>query len=129
MVEGGIFQKIRICLIVKVKLWGAYDNLRQAWSMGTRKVILKMDSLDDIQVLLCSTPVVPLYVVAQYVKQFIQNQWEVKIQHSNREGNRVTNALAKQVFSWELGFYKFMQPPNHVLKLIHDDLEGLTRIE
>ncbi|KAK5793441.1 hypothetical protein PVK06_034587 [Gossypium arboreum] len=40
----GFSRKIGICPIVEAELWGAYDGLRQAWSMGIRNVVLKMDN-------------------------------------------------------------------------------------
>lgn len=61
--------------------------------------------------------------------QMLRNQWEVKIQHVNREDNRVAGVLAKHIPRWELRFYKFLRLIDHVLKLIHDDLEGLIRID
>ncbi|KAK5832914.1 hypothetical protein PVK06_016722 [Gossypium arboreum] len=97
--------------------------------MGIRKVIFEVNNLDAIQMLHNSMLDVHRYTVARDVKQLSQNQWEVNIQHVNKEVNRVADTLVKQALRWELSFYNFLQPTNHILKLIHDDLEGLTRIE
>ncbi|PPD70071.1 hypothetical protein GOBAR_DD33043 [Gossypium barbadense] len=96
----GFTRKIGICSTVEVKLWGAYDGLRQAWHIGARNVILELNSLEVVHMLL-----------------------------SPMEGNKVAYALARHALGWRIGFYSFLQPLGYVLNLIHDDLEGLTKLE
>lgn len=48
---------------------------------------------------------------------------------TEKKNKAADDALAEQALGREIGFYSFLQPPDYVLNLIHDDLEGLTRSE
>ncbi|KAH1039205.1 hypothetical protein J1N35_040948, partial [Gossypium stocksii] len=64
--------------------------------------------------------------VSQAIKNLLQLPWMVRIEHIFREGNRVVDGLASMSFSRPFGRYIFMQPPDEVLKLLHDNYSGMA---
>ncbi|KAK8686325.1 hypothetical protein V6N13_125350 [Hibiscus sabdariffa] len=69
--------------------WAIHEGLMHAWSRGYRLVELESDSLEAVRIVLVNSPEVAVFGLVLSIKR-----WIVKIQHVNREGNRVTDRMA-----------------------------------
>ncbi|KAH1073126.1 hypothetical protein J1N35_025454 [Gossypium stocksii] len=122
----GFSRNIGYYSFLYAELWGALEGLQLAWGLGLKRVILKMDSTEVIQVIQANVVGQHFSAVIQDIKNLLQFSWIVKVTHTFRKGNIVTNGLALVAFSRPLSRYIFMQPLDEVLLLLHDDYSGMT---
>ncbi|KAH1038082.1 hypothetical protein J1N35_039825 [Gossypium stocksii] len=89
-------------------------------------MVLVMDSVAAIQLIQTFSIEHNHSTVLQAIKGLLQLSWTVQITHVFREGNKVVDGLASIVSSRPLGRYIFMQPPDEVLRLLHNDKSGMA---
>lgn len=93
-------------------------GLALAWSRGFKKNICTSDCLLVVQALDGSRS---LNLHASYLaeaKSLIHQDWEVKLQHRNREHNVHADALAKLGLQSCLGFSIWTTPPPELVPLV-----------
>ena len=56
----------------------------------------------------------------------IKQGWEIRLQHTYREGNRVADKLANLALSFPLGFQELSHIPGEFRELLHDDRLGMV---
>ena len=81
-------RRIGTCSAIVVELWGVYEGLKLAWSLGFNRVILESDYQAVIQL---TNSRIDLGFkhngLLNRISQMINRQWMVKSQHTYREGN------------------------------------------
>ena len=82
-----------------------------AWNTGFRKFLVETDSLAVVH-LLSKAPNLnhPLYSIIQGCKSFIDADWDCHVQHVFREGNRLTDGLARLGHGIDIGILYFDDP-------------------
>ncbi|CAN0906062.1 Putative ribonuclease H protein At1g65750 [Linum grandiflorum] len=115
------------CTITRAELRGAIFGLRLAWDHGFRKVILQLDSRCAISGLLGDPPDDFRHLSCILAaKQLLDRDWDVRITHTFREGNRVADALAHYGHSLPFGCRCDFPLSSTVLECIRADLIGVS---
>ena len=82
--------------VLQIETWAFLFGLKMAWEMGSKKLIVKINSLEvyswvkEINVIKNS-----LSNVIQECRVSLNKSWVVSIKHVYREGNQVTDQLTK----------------------------------
>ncbi|KAH1047940.1 hypothetical protein J1N35_038724 [Gossypium stocksii] len=85
-------------------------------------MVLKLDSIEAIQLLKCSPSDNYSNAVARDIQNMLKRNWVVNVKHVYREGNRITDALASSAFNRSLGLRICTQPPEEAFWVLHDDM-------
>ncbi|CAN1824281.1 Putative ribonuclease H protein At1g65750 [Linum perenne] len=115
------------CSITRAELRGAIKGLNCAWEIGLRKVELQVDSTAVIQ--LFREEDVPTHQHSMEVMDFqemLRRDWEIKVRHVYREGNRAADFLAGMGLNNTMGYHSILpSDPNLGLHLRYDCI-GIT---
>ncbi|KAF7843414.1 RnaseH [Senna tora] len=77
------------------ELWSIYFGLSTAWDRGYKKVILELDSSFVIQLIQdVSFTAYPLKRLILSIRDFLNKDWQVELNHTLREENYVAYSLA-----------------------------------
>ncbi|KAK8518326.1 hypothetical protein V6N12_017477 [Hibiscus sabdariffa] len=114
----GFLKGIGVCSVLDVELWGIYEGLLTAWSVGTRNLVVEVDSLEVIRVVQQSLAGFSSLSLVVYIVKLLQRLWSVKLQHVLREGNRLVDGMTKFATIDYFMCYRFLSPSNNVLQLI-----------
>ncbi|CAI0468084.1 unnamed protein product [Linum tenue] len=83
-----------------------------AWEKGYRKVLLQLDSTTAINIITSHEQTEDRYHnLIQQLQGLIHRNWEVRISHIYREGNKVVDFLANKGHSVSIG-YHVVESPN-----------------
>ncbi|XVE79323.1 hypothetical protein DITRI_Ditri14bG0049000 [Diplodiscus trichospermus] len=115
------------CTVLEVEFWAVIHRLQSAWEKGFRKIILQSDSRSVVNSLKSgissSLKVKNLLEVAQ---NLMKREWAVSVTHVYREGNKVTDILAKMALLHDRGIRDLCDRPEETkLALLHDSLGTL----
>ncbi|CAN1792681.1 Putative ribonuclease H protein At1g65750 [Linum perenne] len=99
---------------MRAELRGAEMGLQTAWELGARKVILELDSLAAVLSIEGSDEFDSRHgPILYHIRQMREREWQVNVQHSFRESNRVADLLANLGHSFRLGVHQIVNfPPN-----------------
>lgn len=129
--EDGVCQrsfsrKIDRCSMLQAEPWGALDRLQLTWHSRFCHIILEIDNVLVVQLLTeenyntnASTALV------RDIKHLILQDWHVRIQHVNREGNRCVDWLTNVGISLPMGLHSHVHVPNDLQYLFTDDIMGV----
>ncbi|KAF7823453.1 hypothetical protein G2W53_021597 [Senna tora] len=124
--RAGFMKSLGDCSILSAELWGMACDLEVAWELGFRRIILEADSL--LAVTMLKQQVEGDHPCANLVLKIlslIEKDWEVKISHIFREGNRVADNIASRAFHIGAGIKTFQEQDEVLAELIHEDLHSL----
>lgn len=113
---------LRFTTALETKIWGLYYRVLITWESGQRKVIVESDSKTMVDILgkdLHDSH--PLHYVMYCIKQFLNRDWIVKIQHIYRKGNRVADKLANWGLQQSISFHRLLEPFPDVIQLLLED--------
>ena len=68
----------------------------------------------------------PNYRLTRDINKLLNKEWEVKIAHIYRKGNRCTDAIANHVFSLPQGLNILEDLPDDVKKILLQDIVGVS---
>ncbi|XP_072074464.1 uncharacterized protein [Arachis hypogaea] len=107
--------------------WGILHGLKLAWDLGFKKIILETDSKIAFQILSKreerdNHP----ETIIRSISQLIQRDWNVKLCHTYREGNKSADWLAKESLQACLGFHFIDTMPTGLRNIIDDDARGVS---
>ncbi|CAI0378945.1 unnamed protein product [Linum tenue] len=99
-----------------------------AWEKGYRKVLLQLDSTTAINILSSHDHTEHRYrnLVLQF-QGLIQRNWEVRISHIYREGNKVADFLANTGHSVSIGYHVFESSDSGLTYWILYDVLGISQ--
>ncbi|WCJ29423.1 LINE-1 retrotransposable element ORF2 protein [Euphorbia peplus] len=127
----GFMCNLGICTALLAELWGLYYGLEMAWKKGYRRVIVEIDSLIVLKLVMDGERVFHRYYwLIEGCKLFLKHDWEIKMQHQFREGNRAADWLANFAGASDLGHHEFDAPPAGLQFLLAADItgEGVPRV-
>ncbi|KAL5736493.1 hypothetical protein ACOSQ2_031281 [Xanthoceras sorbifolium] len=109
--------------ILEAELWGLLEGLKFAWKSGFRAVLVESDSKDVIDLISAdANSSHPNFSIIQAYRDMLFANWVCSISHVFREGNRVTDGMAKLGFKLGLNSANFFAaPPLAVLHILHED--------
>ncbi|KAL4281343.1 hypothetical protein GQ457_03G023890 [Hibiscus cannabinus] len=113
------------CSVLLAELWALHNMLARAWSFGFRRVVIKTDCLEAIQILQRSSN--SLSVVASIRLWIVQN-WELVVCYSSR----ICNLLADKLAAWgrlnSQDVLTLPSPPSSLLAVVEAD-KNSTRLD
>ncbi|CAL1392250.1 unnamed protein product [Linum trigynum] len=99
--------------ITHAELARIYHNLILAWEMGARKVRLQTDSMTAIAIIQTNRDNHPHRTMAASIRQLLERDWEVTLEHVFRESNYVADHMATVGHSLSFGVHVVENPgPN-----------------
>lgn len=116
---------------VEAELWGLYYSLLIAWFKNHRRVIIAIDSKEALFLLqrrdLQGHPLAPLILSCRHIMAM---DWELKIKHTLREGNRAADKLANWGSTQDPGLKFLEKQIQEVGEIMDDDTirKGIFRI-
>ncbi|KAK8677853.1 hypothetical protein V6N13_143375 [Hibiscus sabdariffa] len=98
------------------------------WYAGIhlRRVIVEVDSEDALQLIFPNPYRYRYLSVVNHIDDLVQREWIVQCRCNHRNGNKVTDVLAKLVDSSHLNCLCFSVPPSTVDGLLQADTNLLT---
>lgn len=90
----GFAKKVGRCDVLKAEFWGIYEGLKLAWSLNLRRVIVESDSLNAVNWILKKRRDFEEGGVRGAILALIEKDWDIRVVHSLREGNRCADRLA-----------------------------------
>ncbi|KAE8727763.1 Coatomer subunit zeta-2 [Hibiscus syriacus] len=115
----GFSKSIGCCTIMEAKLWGVYEGLNVAWNLGVQKVILETYSL-EVTNMLQRNDGDSHTTLHHHISSLLKKDWEVKIEHIFREGNRIADCVARMNRVEDRRHKLYVTPPAVVLTLLQD---------
>ena len=85
--------------VVMAEAWGVWHVLRLAWDCGIRKAILALDNLLVVKLISNGSSMINMSSsLVQDIRRMLNWDWEIRIEHTYREDNRVVDAMANMCF-------------------------------
>lgn len=123
----GFVRGLGMGTVLTVELWGILLGLQLAWNHRLSKIWLESDSLTAINLIHKGCPSSHMhYNLVQSIKEFCSKNWQIRLSHTHREGNRVANSLANEGASSGLFTTIHTSPPFYCLNLLRDDTSGVS---
>lgn len=108
----GFAKNLGMSNVLMAELWGILTALQIAWRERFPKVWIESDSSVAITLLSRSCPAShPYSSIISSINNFRARDWETRIPHVLREGNRVANFLANMAHSLDFGLHVFRDMP------------------
>ncbi|KAF7831855.1 ribonuclease H [Senna tora] len=123
---AGFMRKLGDCNILTAKLWGIAGGLEMAWKLGYSKVILEADSLTTVNML--GQTIDDIHHCAnliKWIRSWIRKDWEVRIEHNYREGNRAADDVAARALSISSDLVIFYNQHKSLVKIVTEDKQGI----
>ena len=97
-------KKLGICNSFTTKIWGLFEGLKLAKSMGFKQIIVELDSkcLVDQMNRIDSDSTLDR-VLLQICLKLLKEKWNVQITHCFKKANRCVNWLTSYSLTQELG--------------------------
>ncbi|CAI0405948.1 unnamed protein product [Linum tenue] len=113
--------------ITRAELAGIVYGLDLAWEQGARKVILQTDSSTAKNLIDKATPSNIHFTQVAVIRQRLNRNWTVRIDHVFREANFATDYLASMGHSQSIGVHILDRPDTKLLYwLMFDRVGGET---
>lgn len=110
---------------LSAEMWGIWKGLELAWNSGCHRVVLESDSKEPLsRIRGREQENHPLEALIQKIRNILRRDWEVKLEHSLREGNTVANRLASSAVDMEPELFLLEEPPEVVRPLLLKDLRS-----
>lgn len=109
------------------ELWGVWEGLRLAWSMGFTNIELQVDSKAVVSAI--SNTLGDSFDergLIRRIRHLLDNDWQIRVSHVYREANKVADGLAALGCELVDDVVFYYQPPSSVLQYVHDDCNGVS---
>ncbi|CAN1824667.1 Putative ribonuclease H protein At1g65750 [Linum perenne] len=124
---GAFVANLGCCSVTRAELHGAVLGLELAWSLGCRFVELQLDSRAAIALIQqAGEPNHQHALEVLACQELCSRSWEVQIQHTYREGNKVADFLANQGHDFPFGVYMFPLSDCNLVHLLRHDFLGVS---
>ncbi|KAL4391339.1 hypothetical protein AHAS_Ahas03G0235200 [Arachis hypogaea] len=105
---------------------GVLHGLQTIWELGCRRVILESDSKAVIDsIVRRNGKSSHLNSFIRNIKLWLSKDWQVRIRHVFREGNKATDWLAREGLEQEMGYYFIDLPQTSLRMILDDDCRGV----
>ncbi|EEF32082.1 nuclease, putative [Ricinus communis] len=128
---GGFAIKLRDCYSAFVaELFGILNGLNIAWNAGFRNIILETDNKTSVDKIYGDSDTKRMGdledLLITSIKEMLTKEWNIKLQHQYREGNRVADALANFAVDFSPGqIVALHYPPESTISLLMEDIWGM----
>ena len=121
----GFLCKVRTDDALTAEAWGLLLGLEAWWNLGLRKIEAESDALQLVQ--LVNAGKHKEFRTEPWIRlnNWLERDWEVRILHTLREGNKCADKLAslcrhqrEEVIYWRL-------PPEEIIGMLQDDQAGV----
>ncbi|XP_028782034.1 TMV resistance protein N-like [Neltuma alba] len=104
------------------ELWACLHGLKLAWDGGHRQVILESDSSSVLE-LISTHPDEHHddFRLLKEIREMLDRDWEVQLQHVSRMHNRAADFLAKEGLKAISGFHLVVPAPVNLLPILDSD--------
>lgn len=123
----GFSKQIGTATAFEAELWGVWEGLQLARSLGFAQVELRLDSETVLQSIKGGKlgSVRGLQLVRR-IRSLMEDDWQVRVIHVYREANKVADCLAGSGCSQDAGLVVYTHPPSSLVQLLHDDVMGVS---
>ncbi|KAL4386881.1 hypothetical protein GQ457_09G018920 [Hibiscus cannabinus] len=112
----GFSKRIGICTILEAELWGIYEGLLAAWSVGSQFLLVESDCLEAINLINNrGAPDVVLSMIHS-ISALLNRSWCVQFSHIVRDGNHAADWMAKLAPSDDLFCHRQSTASVHVIR-------------
>ncbi|KAK9037274.1 hypothetical protein V6N11_022193 [Hibiscus sabdariffa] len=112
---------IGVCLVIEAELWGIYEGLHVAWSVGVRKLVVEIGSLDAVRAIQQGLDGRSAFTLVPYIVELLNRDWYFKLEHIRRVGNRLADNLTKLVSFDDLLCHRLLVVPDCILSVLKSD--------
>ncbi|KAL4343576.1 hypothetical protein AHAS_Ahas11G0092200 [Arachis hypogaea] len=124
---GGFSANLDYCQATQAELWGVHYGLHTTWSLGMRRVIVELDSLNAIMYIKRNPSDSHGHShIIQKIAEWMKRLWEIIFRHVYREVNRCADWLARSTQSQLVGYSFIDLPPSDLQSLLIDDLTRVS---
>ena len=124
--KRGFCTNLGIISNVTAELWGIIRGLELAWEEGIRKIEVEIDSLTSIMLIKEENREGPYANLVKMILEWVKRDWECKIIHTWREGNRVADCLPKRNMEQDMGLTIVQEPPDSMRSLLLENIIGVA---
>ncbi|KAL4388752.1 hypothetical protein GQ457_09G005630 [Hibiscus cannabinus] len=117
----GFSRKLGICSVIEAELWGIYEGLLVAWSLGLNRIIVEVDSADVINLIHQYKVGEASLALVPHIVSLIRRSWTIELSHVSREGNRLADCMAKFPYWNDLLRHRFLSPPDSMVPMIETE--------
>jgi ribonuclease HI len=109
------------------EVWGLYEGLSLARSLGIERLEVQVDSEALVKAtnkdgMGCTMS----WNIMQKIRDLLKLNWEVRIRHIFREGNRCADALANMGCKQDVGWKTYQEAPSELFQVLADDFRGVS---
>jgi ribonuclease HI len=123
----GFAKNIGWCNAFVAELWGVYEGLKCARSLGFNKVEVNIDDIAVVNVIKKRKSHSLIgRTILQQIWKLLDEDWEVDISHSFREANRCADALATAGCALSNTSVFYDDCPLFISSILVDDRMGIT---
>ncbi|MCH79377.1 putative non-LTR retroelement reverse transcriptase [Trifolium medium] len=124
---GGFAKSIGICNAFIAELWGVFEGLKYARSLGYNAIDLNVDSMIVVQAIRTGkTRSILGHNLVKNIMRLMRLDWDVTINHVYREANYCVDALANFGCSLDSSIMVFDVCPSQLRQLMLADVMGIT---
>ncbi|KAL4367315.1 hypothetical protein GQ457_05G009200 [Hibiscus cannabinus] len=117
----GFSRALGVCSTLEAELWGVYEGLTTAWSLGFPRVIVEMDCRDAYEMVALGNPKQLGSSLTAGLLEMHHRPWEIKFSFIKREGNVPADLMARLAWKGYPEYRRYMEPPSTVLEAFQFD--------
>ncbi|KAK8475937.1 hypothetical protein V6N11_019920 [Hibiscus sabdariffa] len=114
-------RKLGICSVIESELWGIYEGLLAAWSLGLTHLIVEVDNSDAINLIRQYKMGEATLALVPHIVSLINRNWSIELSHVLREGNILADCMAKFSHWDDLLCHRFLSPPDLLVSMLEKD--------
>ncbi|KAL4304437.1 hypothetical protein GQ457_10G025090 [Hibiscus cannabinus] len=117
----GFSRALGLCSALEAELWGVFEGLATAWSLGFPRVIVEMDCHDVYEMVALGNPKQLGSSLMAGILELQHRSWEIKFNFIKREGNVPADLMASLAWNGPPEYRRYMVPPPIMLEAIQFD--------
>ncbi|KAK8526228.1 hypothetical protein V6N12_020707 [Hibiscus sabdariffa] len=82
----GFSRKLDLCSVLEAELWGLYEGLLTAWSIGIRFLLIESDYLEAVNLVDNRDSLLIVPTIIYYIAELLTRAWSIKLCHIGRKG-------------------------------------------
>ncbi|XP_028776420.1 uncharacterized protein LOC114733180 [Neltuma alba] len=120
----GFSVQLERCGVMEAEAWGVLVGLKLCRDMGFEKIEVESDAKQVVDLLVQNKERCRYIHIFQEIHEMMQGDWQIKINHVFREGNRVADKLAHLSLQIESPRIIWDTPPPEVRSILEEELAG-----
>ncbi|KAL4280940.1 hypothetical protein GQ457_03G011290 [Hibiscus cannabinus] len=121
----GFSRALGLCSVLEAELWGVYEGLATAWSLGYTRVIMEMDCRDAYEMLAEGNPRRLGSSLLSGLLEMRQRSWDIQFHFIRREGNQAADLMARLAWQGTPEYCRYMDPPLVIRDILISDKANL----